>query len=330
MLLALAASGDAVVPSGELANTPVTADKIERAIKTKVRSRIVKRAPIADVLVATRYDRVSLFGGLGAWIDLYDYDDLAIEPTIARMKRHGVRTVYVQTGWPSKRVDVVPEAGRWLVAAHAAGMKVVGWYLPHYRNLALDVRRTVAIARYAYRGHRFDGLGIDVEYRAAVRSQSRWMHRVAVHARIVRERLPAYPIASIPPTPMQMRVAPGYWAGFPWRSIGRHSDVIMLMSYWSDRDGCPRQKPYHCPYPFTKLNIELTRRLSGVPRMPIHIIGGVGDAITWGQLRAFVRAARDAGAEGASIYDVGTTRPSWWRLLSKLRTLGRDVSRAVP
>jgi hypothetical protein len=232
--------------------------------------------------------------------------------TIARMRRAGVRTLYVQTGWPSTRNRVVSAAGRWLVAAHRAGIKVVGWYLPHYKNLRKDVRRTIAIARYSRAGHRFDGLGIDVEYRSAVRNQWRWMHRVARHAQIVRARLPRYPVASIPPTPLQMRVAPGYWAGFPWRALGRNSDALMLMSYWSDRDGCP----------FTKSNVQLTRRLSGVRRMPIHIIGGVGDRINRRQLHAFVRAARDAGADGASIYDVGTTRPAWWRLLARLRTLG--------
>ena len=287
------------------------------------------RGRLAATQVPARYDRLHVFGGLGAWVDLYDYEHLHPARTVRLLKRKGVRTLYVQTGWPSTRSPVVPAAGRWLVAGHRAGLKVVGWYLPHYRNLREDVRRTIAIARYRRHGHRFDGLGIDVEFRGALRSRATWMRRVAHHSRIVRARRPRFPIASIPPTPLQMQVAPSYWKGFPWRAVAKNSDAILLMSYWSDRSGCPRIRR-HCAYEFTKRNVRLTRRLSGVPRMPIHIIGGVGDSISGKQLRAFVRGAIDGGADGASIYDLVTTRRAWWRPLGKLRRLGGPGKERVP
>ncbi len=294
----------------------------ERAATADGQQKHHRRGRLAATQVPARVDRLHVFGGLGAWVDLYDYDDLRADRTVRMLKRRGVRTLYVQTGWPSTRSHVVPAAGRWLVAGHRAGLKVVGWYLPHYRNVGQDVQRTLAIARYRHRGHRFDGLGIDVEFRGAVRSRKVWMRGVADHARIVRARRPRFPIASIPPTPLQMQVAPSYWKGFPWRAIAKHSDAILLMSYWSDRSGCPRIRR-HCAYEFTKRNVRLTRHLSGVPRMPIHIIGGVGDRISGKQLRAFVRGAIHGGADGASIYDLVTTRPAWWRSLGKLRRLGK-------
>jgi hypothetical protein len=140
--------------------------------------------------------------------------------------------------------------------------------------------------------------------------------------RVVRSKLgPAYPIAAIPPPPLQMAVAPGYWRGFPWGVLGRTSDVIVPMAYWSARSGCP-EEPKHCAYGFTYWNIKEIRRLTGDPRIPIHIIGGVGDGVTAKEVSAFVRAAIQAGAFGASMYDFLTTRAAFWAPLTRLARLG--------
>jgi hypothetical protein len=130
---------------------------------------------------------------------------------------------------------------------------------------------------------------------------------------------PSYPLAAIPPPPLQMRVAPVMWAGFPWKLLAKVSSEFMLMSYWSERSGCPRVR-LHCAYEFTKYNVLITRQLTG-GKVPIHVIGGVGDSITTTQLVAFIKGAEDAHADGASIYDVGTTNPRWWRSLRFLASL---------
>jgi hypothetical protein len=76
-----------------------------------------------------------------------------------------------------------------------------------------------------------------------------------------------------------------------------------------------------CPYEYTKYNVLVTRQLVG-SNVPIHIIGGVGDHINHAQLVSFIQGALDAGADGASIYDIATTNPAWWRSLRYLRKLG--------
>jgi len=268
-------------------------------------------------------DPREIFRGLGAWVDLFDYPVLDPARALQRMKRNGVRTVYVQTGRSNTRAAVSGRVGRWLVEAHDRGIAVVGWYLPDYANVGRDLHRTMAIRRYRYRGHSFDGLGIDVEYRGVVRSLPRWNRNVADHARRVRVAAGRFPVATIPPTPLQMAVAPGYWHGFPWTRIARNADAVLLMSYWSDRSGCPRIRR-HCAYEFTARNVRITRRLMGTRHPVVHVIGGVGDSISDVELRRFVQGARDAGADGASIYDVVTTRGRWWRLLRPLRSLGTD------
>ncbi len=265
--------------------------------------------------------QLDVFRGLGAWIDLFDVD-LSIDDYVAQMKRNGVQTLYIQTGRTNTDTGVDARVGRWLAVAHRADMKVVGWYLPMYDRPKVDRARTLAIATYRHGPHRFDGLGIDIEFRAAVPG-TRWNRRVSRHLATIRRELgPGYPIASIPPPPLQMAVAPGYWSGFPWRALGEHSDAILLMNYWSARRGCPQVRIY-CAYEFTAGNIAMTRRLIGRDDRIIHVIGGVGNATDGAEVREFVRGALDAAADGASFYDARTTRAPWWKDLAGLQRLGR-------
>lgn len=261
--------------------------------------------------------RAAVFGGLGAWIDVYDFHAVAPADAVSVMATHGVRTLYIQTGRYNTKHDVAPEVGPWLVAAHRRGVEVVGWYLPGYKNVKRDIDRTLAIARYRYRGEAFDGLGIDIEEKSLVRHVPTWNARVADHADAVRAALRTFPVATITPTPIGMAVAPARWAGFPWERLARASDALMLMSYWSYRDHCP-DVPEHCAYGYTLGNIRRTRALTKAPALPIHIIGGVADLISTKDVADFVRAARSADAYGASLYDFRTTHARFWALLERL------------
>jgi hypothetical protein len=264
--------------------------------------------------------RTSVFSGFGAWVDVYDYPVLPLWKTIATLKAAGVQTLYMETGMSGTPSPVDPASVPWLLAAHSAGMKVVAWYLPDYANVGSDVARTVAIARFQIRGVGFDGVGVDIEYKGAVPDNRIWNRNVVIHMHRVRRALGQnYPLASIPPPPLQMRLAPRTWHGFPWTQLGKVSSEIMLMSYWSFRSGCPQVR-LNCAYEFTKYNVLITRQMTG-GRVPIHVIGGVGDSINYGQLNQFIQGAIAAQADGASIYDVATTKPGWWRSLGALRAL---------
>ena len=107
-----------------------------------------------------------------------------------------------------------------------------------------------------------------------------------------------------------------------WKQIAAGSDALLLMAYWSERKDCPKVER-HCAGTWTRANVALARRLAGRPGVLIHIIGGIGSDISTAELRAFIAAALDAHADGASIYDVATTDPAWWRDLAALRDLGR-------
>jgi hypothetical protein len=306
---------DAVAPHVALTPQPSTVAKARGTTAKPARATTKRPRPIA-------IDRTTpIFGGLGAWIDKFDYSTLQVQDTVARMQQAGVRTLYIQSGTSLSKTSIKPGVRRWLVASHRAGIRVVGWYLPYYSNMQRDIKRTIAIARYRYAGHRFDGLGVDIEISGPI-SHAAWNRRIAGHLRAVRTKLGAkYPIAAIPPPPLQMRLAPNHWGGFPWRKVAAPSDAILLMSYWSVRTGCP-VIIRHCAYNFTRDNVRLTRKLAG-PDVDIHVIGGVADGISRAELLAFVRGAIDGGADGASMYDIASMPKAWWSPLSLLDDLGR-------
>src|SRR3979490_2052748 len=87
---------------------------------------------------------LEVYGGLGSWLDIFAGRPWSHPaPVVASAKARGVGTLYLQTSNYSQASDIVhPVAlGRFVEAAHAAGLKVVAWYLPSFSNPALDSRR---------------------------------------------------------------------------------------------------------------------------------------------------------------------------------------------
>lgn len=269
-----------------------------------------------------RRPSIVAFCGLGAWVDHYDMR-LGPASSVRDLASHRVGTLYLQTARFSDGADLIrPELlGRWLQAAHAAGLRVVGWYLPGYgRWLERDVRRTLAVAGFrGPGGQRFDALAVDIEYRHAAGGGAAFNAGVATHLERVRRAVGAeYPLGAIVPAPRGMARYADQWAGFPWRSIAHHVDVVLTMGYWSYRGGC-RAGRRDCPYPYTTANLADATRLTG---LPVHAIGGVGDAVTPAEVAEFARAVRDARPVGASLYDYATTLPAFWPSLEQLDRLG--------
>jgi hypothetical protein len=264
------------------------------------------------------------FKGLGAWVDLYD-EELDPEATAVSMASRGVKTLYLQTGRYNVPGPNSPESfppgwiDPWVHAAHAHGLKVIGWYLPAYDDMARDVRRTVAIATYRTpKGQRFDGLGIDAEYRRYV-AKDAWMVAVVHHAAAVRKAVGrTVAVAGIVQPPLLMDTAPDYWAGFNWRGLAASVNLFMPMAYWTTTEDDCKSSADYCAYGYTKRNVEEIRRRTGSSRMMVHVIGGIGDACTTAQVADYVRAALAAGSSGGSLYDFGVTKPEWWTHLARL------------
>jgi hypothetical protein len=73
------------------------------------------------------------YAGLGSWLDIFAGSPWQRPRSVVPdLPAHNVATLYLQTSNYSQRADIVRPAalGRLLDAAHAAGLRVVAWYLP--------------------------------------------------------------------------------------------------------------------------------------------------------------------------------------------------------
>jgi hypothetical protein len=263
-----------------------------------------------------------VFRGLGTWVDAYDYSALDPGTAISDMKAHGVNTLYLATARYDSPSDILyPEdVAAWLAAAHAAGIKVVGWYVPDYANLNRDVRRTLAIASYVSPdGQRFDGIGIDIEYPLDVASPAAWNQAVATQLARVRAgtTLPILTIV-LPPVLIQNWPDPNRFATFPWSGIGADANAVAPMSYWTSYTPsrrCTAGDQQYCAYQYTRDNVLLSNNLTG---LQVHVIGGAGQAAALSEVSDYVRAARETAAAGGGFYDYPTTRAAFWPYLGQL------------
>jgi hypothetical protein len=269
---------------------------------------------------------LTIFKDLGTWVDLFDYGTSSgLDPSTAvpAMRARGIKTIYIETARynSSSAFDFPAAIGAWIEAAHANGMKIVGWYLPAYSTyLNNDVSRTVAIATYrSPAGQAFDGLGIDIEYKTSGQARTAWFSDIATHLARVRAGVTsAYPIGGIIVPPLAMDLNPTLWSGFPWAALGTNANVVLPMGYWSYRHDCSTD-PNHCPYQYSLGNINEARTKSG--GLLVHLIGGVADSVTAQGVKDFIRATHDAHAYGASLYDYRTTPSGFWSILAGANTL---------
>ena len=251
------------------------------------------------------------YRGTGSWVSIYDTRAWRNpERVVATLAAHRVRTLYLETSNDRQTVDVVHphRTARFLDAAHAAGIAVVGWYLPSFTNNRRDVRRAVAGARFTTAdGNRFDAFALDVESTKIRAIPLRTRRAVAFAAAVRRSLSASYPLGAITPDPVGAR----YWPRYPFAQLARSVDVFLPMAYFTARtSGAARVGAY------SAANIAAIRRLAHDPSFPIHPIGGDTRHATVAELRAFLSASAASGVLGSSLWEYGQTKPSQWALLA--------------
>ena len=195
-------------------------------------------------------------------------------------------------------------------------MQIVAWYLPSFTNLALDRRRTLAAIDFKTPGgEQFDSFALDIES-SLVKPAATRSARLLTLSRQVRAARPDVTLGAIVPAPRGMQRLPWYWPGFPFAELARTYDVFLPMGYFTYRS-----KLASFTGVYTQLNITLLRTWSGNPALPVHPIGGIADAASTAQVRAFARAARNGKSLGASMYDFATTTAGQWRELQAANDL---------
>lgn len=246
------------------------------------------------------------YRGLGTWVDIYDgaaFD--APEATVRAMAAAGVRTLYVETGNSGApgAIHRPLAMARLLRAAHGRGMRVVAWYLPTLVDPALDYRRvSSAIAFRTSDGQRFDAFALDIESSKVASVAERNSTLISLSRRIRRLVGNDYPLGAIIPSPVGVSRNATYWPGFPYAQLARTYSVFLPMSYYTYHgDGASAADSD------TRENMRILRAQEGCARVPVHLIGGLGDKSSVAEVTAFATAARDTQAAGVSLYDWSTT-----------------------
>ena len=265
-----------------------------------------------------RADRhVGSFRGLGTWIDLYD-GSLRADPesAVAAMHADGVRILYLETSNDRAATAIVDPAivSRFIVAAHAVGMRVVAWYLPSFGRPARDRSRSLAAIRFRTPdGQRFDAFALDIESTAVADPALRTARLLDLSKSIRSAAGGAASLGAIVPAPVAMRQRPDYWPGFPFSELRRLYDVFLPMDYFTYHYATAGEA-----HDYTAANISLLRRRTGDAALPIHVIGGIADTASVEQVTAFVHAEREWGVLGASLYDDATTTAAEWTELASV------------
>ena len=284
---------------------------------------VVLLAPAAGASTPRRDLRA--YAGLGTWLSIYTKKAWRDpEPQVAAMARDGVRTLYLETGNYKQRHDLVrrPELGRFVDAAHAAGLRVVAWYLPSFANLKEDERRALAAIDFrSASGQQFDGFALDIEATTVRPLRLRDRRLLELSARLRSSVPPGYALGAIIPSPIGM--SPSYWPGIPYRALARFFDVFLPMAYSTDAGA----RGSNATLAYLSATVAAIRTGAGDPKLPIHLIGGLSWEMGAGETAGFMRAVGACAPLGYSLYSFPKTQPAAWRALTS--PLPAQVSRPV-
>ncbi|HEX3621372.1 MAG TPA: hypothetical protein VHT97_03555 [Acidimicrobiales bacterium] len=240
--------------------------------------------------------------GKGMWI----YEPAKTEggnaaAIVARAKATGLTHLWVRMGSAWDGFNAAAFLDRLLPAAHAAGIKVIGWDFPKLDPVETDIQRATAMIRYRTpTGDRVDAFSPDIE------SPAEGTHLTPDAARrygtALRDVAGAdYPLIVTVPRPAKERPT------YPYADIVAGYDAIAPMVYWLDRQ------------PDTDV-IGALATLSQFHK-PLYPVGQAYDGSPEGgrkgvpppeELFRFMRAAESHGAAGVSFWSwQAANQPAW-------------------
>jgi len=245
--------------------------------------------------------------GKGMWFHKLEQAG-SVPDIIDRAKASGLSHLYLRLGSSRSGFYAQGDLDALLPAAHAAGLKVVGWDFPYLDDVNVDVAR--ALEQIAYTtpdGHRIDAFSADIETGSeGVRLSA---DRVEYYARNVRYYAgPGYPLIGTVPNACLN-------ASFPYAEVAASFDAIAPMVYWITRD----------PAADVACNME---RLAPLGR-PVLPVGQAYDPAIdnptltnlvpgYQHLDAFMVAAAERGAAGVSFWAWHTATPEMWQAVTDM------------
>jgi len=229
------------------------------------------------------------------------------------MAARGVETLLLETGNSRQPADLVRprQLGRLVDAAHAAGLRVVAWYLPTLLYPPRDLRRVLAAVRFTTpAGGHFYSFAVDIEASDVRTVTLRNMRLLALSEALRAAVGDAYPLGAIVPSAVGMEHHPKYWAGFPYAGLRKSFDVFLPMAYSTYR---VRGRALSARY--VMRSVALLRAEAGAD-VPVHVIGGIANRMGPSEAAGFMDAIGRCGPIGYSLYDFPITSSSTWKALA--------------
>lgn len=240
--------------------------------------------------------------GKGMWI----YEPAKTEggnvaAIVAKARATGLTHLWVRMGSAWDGFNVAPFVDQLLPAAHAAGIKVIGWDFPKLEPVEADIARATAMIRYTTpSGHRIDAFSPDIESRA---EGTRLTPEAArLYGSLLRDVVgPDYTLIVTVPRPSKERPT------HPYAEIVAGYDAIAPMVYWLDRQP----------------DTDVAGALRDLAKfgVPVYPIGQAYDGAPEGgrrgvpppeELYRFMRFAQNHGAAGVSFWSwQAANQPAW-------------------
>jgi hypothetical protein len=255
--------------------------------------------------------------GKGMWLTVPLMEMANPDAIVAAARQLGLNTIYFEVGDTQRGFYGQKESARLLPAAHAAGIKVIGWVLTGLRDIPADLTLSQAASQYrAPSGDTFDGIAVDIE-------DNMYPPDVAAFSQILRSKLgPDRLIVGV-------IYPPGTWIGREHPIAGvlsKSFNALAPMSYWHEEK---RTYPNEEVATFIRHSVNDIRTASGNPNYPVAVIAQTYDSFgrngigannpTAEEINTALTTARDYGANGVSLFQWATQTPAEWDALAAFR-----------
>ncbi len=320
---AVATSGaapDAPVRQVEALELSARVAPVPTALPSKPAAKPVAPAPRRTVKKASPAKRANpvkraavkrwLPTGTGMWLHEYSRSEGGNGPAVvARAKRVGLTTLYVQTGSSKKGWIGTATLRSLLPATKCSVIKVIAWDFPALKNPEADAMRMARAAAFRCGGcPRVAAVAPDIETTA----EGTRISDVAVsryYSRLRRALPPDIAILATVPWPSELRTG-----RYPYARTAALSDALLPMAYWYNRS----------PAVVTATSMSYLARF-GKPVMPV----GQGydgrldapfiaaDPNPHASVRSFLTTAERRGATHVSLWSWQTTGGPQWRALAE-------------
>jgi len=245
--------------------------------------------------------------GKGMWIWQPQYTDDGDVPTIiARAQATGLTHVYVRMGSSVDGAQNGDFLNVFLPAAHAAGIRVIGWDFPYLDDIDTDVARAVEIINYMTpSGDRLDGFSADIE--TPYEGVALTPESASAYGSMLRAAVgPSYLLIATVPRPSPARLA-----DYPYTEVVTSFDAIAPMVYWIDipPDGAVIDA-LSVLAPFGKPILPIGQAYDG------SLEGGTPGTPTYDELGAFINAANANGAAGVSFWSWQHASDDMWAAIA--------------